>query len=126
MFHLDRASAMAHFHEFSDIGSEDEVPIDNGNRRASKMNLKKPPMKVDISSIDSIDTIDRITPNELQDPSCGSFNQIVDTNAAHSRKMSGSSHPPSKMVYGCVVESSGKLANVDANDESPQLNIPDT
>ena len=33
---------------------------------------------------------------------------------------------PSPMIYRCVIESSGKQANCDDNDESPQLNIPDT
>ena len=67
--------AMTHFEEFSDINSEDEeAPIDHGKRRASKMNMKKPPMKMEISSIESIDTVDRITTMERQeDPSGGSF-----------------------------------------------------
>ena len=75
MSDLDRVQAMTHFQEFSDINSEDEVqeaPVDYGKRRASKMNMKKPPMKMEISSIDSIDTAERIA-TQGQDPSGGSF-----------------------------------------------------
>ena len=104
---------MAHFQEFSDIISEDEAPVNHGERRPSKMDMKKPPMKMEISSSDSIDTMDRITPQDLHSRSGGSFNQVIDTKAAHTRKPSAISHAPSKVGHGCVLESSGKQANVE-------------
>ena len=81
-----RASTIAHFQEFSDINSEEEDKIKQENNHTSKKNLKKPPMKVEISSIESIETIERT--HEIPDPSNNSYQHLIDINTVHSRKLS--------------------------------------
>ena len=54
-------SALAHFHEFSDIDSDEDNKSEPGINQAPKKNMKKPQVKIDISSIDSIETFERMT-----------------------------------------------------------------
>ena len=118
-------SIMAHFHEFSDIISEEGLVVQEINK-APKKKLNKPEMKVEISSIDSIETHERVPTNEQQEPACTSFRNNIEGDTANSNEKARQSALPTKAVNAYIAESSGKLMNCDANDESPQLNIPDT
>ena len=59
---LPQASASAHFHEFSEIDSEQDSKSDPGlNKQTFRNRMNKPFVKNDISSIDSIETTERHT-----------------------------------------------------------------
>ena len=114
---VPQSNALTHFHEFSDIDSEQESKSDPGlSKHVVRNQMDRPTVKHDISSIESIENSEKATKRESRNDKI-----LVEPRATFKN-----STKPTLKLQRCPLETTEQQALCDELDTSPRLNIPNT